>query len=305
MLCAVIARPAPRHLIALAAVGLAFAAAPGAMAQVPASDEAAVSENIVVEVTDRRTGEAIEQALVLVGEATYLTDAAGEAAVAAPAGTTFVVVANGYLTGSGTLSSPRQTIALRPEADAETIIVSGETPEQTKATSYELSGDEIARIPGAANDALRAIQSLPGVARIPFSFGGLALRGMSPRDTAVYFDGIEVPLVFHFGGLQSFVPSHLIDKMDVQLGGFESRFGRAQGGVVDITSVDPRTDKLRLGGEVSLLHSALYAEGPVRKGSKIGALIGLRRSYLDVLARPFVLPEDPLPSYFDGQVRLS
>ena len=44
------------------------------------------------------------------------------------------------------------------------------------------------------------------MARIPYSFGGLVLRGTSPRDTAVFLDGIEVPIAFHFGGVTSFYP---------------------------------------------------------------------------------------------------
>ena len=61
--------------------------------------------------------------------------------------------------------------------------------------------------PGAGNDVLRALQSLPGVARTPFGLGGLALRGTAPRDTKVYLDDIEVPLLYHFGGIASFLPT--------------------------------------------------------------------------------------------------
>ncbi|HET7505702.1 MAG TPA: Plug domain-containing protein [Kofleriaceae bacterium] len=72
--------------------------------------------------------------------------------------------------------------------------------------------------PGAGNDALRALQSLPGVARTPFGLGGLALRGTAPHDTKVYLDGIEVPLLYHFGGIASFVPTGAVDEVTLEPG---------------------------------------------------------------------------------------
>ena len=107
-------------------------------------------------------------------------------------------------------SSAAAQPALEPASDPEVIEVSGKAPEETKPLSYQLTAEEIRTIPGAGNDILRAVQVLPGVARIPFAFGGLVLRGTAPRDTAVYLDGIEVPIAFHFGGVTSFYPGGML-----------------------------------------------------------------------------------------------
>src|SRR5690242_17110865 len=60
----------------------------------------------------------------------------------------------------------------------EVIEVTGKAPEESKALEYKMSAKDIATTPGAMNDALRAITILPAAARIPFSFGGVVLRGM-------------------------------------------------------------------------------------------------------------------------------
>ena len=216
---------------------------------------------------------------------------------------TLTVAATGYATRTidvTTRPTAPLDIALRPDA-AEVIEVIGRAPEQTAPTAHVLSGDDIKTLPGAGNDALRAVQSLPGVARIPFSFGGLVLRGAAPRDSQVHLDGIEVPIAFHFGGLVAFYPSAMLDELRVVSGGFDVSAGRAQGGLVDLTSRAPRTDRWRIGGEGGLLHSAAHAEGPLPHAG--GLLVGVRRSYLDAVVRPFAPADTPLPSYLDAQVR--
>ncbi len=190
---------------------------------------------------------------------------------------------------------------LPDDADAEVIEVSGKAPEESKPLEYKMTAKEIATTPGAMNDALRAITILPAAARIPFSFGGVVLRGMSPRDSSVFIDGVEIPLAFHFGGITGVFPTQALEDMRVVPSGFDVSMGRTQGGVVELTTRKPRGDVYRVGGEVSLLHSLASAEGPLFK--KGAFLLTLRRSYFDVLARPLVSVNDPLPSYSDGQFR--
>lgn len=185
--------------------------------------------------------------------------------------------------------------------DGEVIEISGKAPEESKPLEYTMSAKDVATTPGAMNDALRAITILPAAARIPFSFGGVVLRGMSPRDSSVFVDGVEIPLAFHFGGITGVFPTQALDDMRVAPSGFDVSMGRTQGGVVELTSRTPRGDTYRVGGEVSLLHSLASAEGPVP--GRGAFLLTLRRSYFDVLARPFINRNDPLPSYTDGQLR--
>ena len=186
-------------------------------------------------------------------------------------------------------------------ATDEVIEVSGRAPEESKPLEYTLTAHDVATTPGAMNDALRAITVLPAAARVPYSLGGIVLRGMSPRDSSIFIDGVEIPVAFHFGGITGVFPTQLLDSMRVVPSGFDVSLGRAQGGVVELTTRTPRSDRYRVGGTLSLLHSQAYAEGPFFGGGAF--LLSLRRSYFDVLARPFVSDEDSLPSYSDGQLR--
>ncbi|HEY5921682.1 MAG TPA: carboxypeptidase regulatory-like domain-containing protein [Kofleriaceae bacterium] len=234
-----------------------------------------------------------------------VTDLDGYFTIAvAPTDRELTITAPGYATRSVriTAGDTLLRIELSSSSGSEVIEVTGKAPEQTKPLSYQLTADEIRFLPGAANDVLRAAQVLPGVSRIPYSFGGLVLRGTSPRDTAVYLDGIEVPIAFHFGGITSFYPGTMLESLTLMNGGFDVSHGHAQGGLVTLTTREPRTDRWRTGGTIGLLDSSVWAEGPIKSG---GIIMGVRRSYLDTILDPFVEEDIPLPSYWDAQIRTS
>ncbi len=188
------------------------------------------------------------------------------------------------------------------EVEGETVELVGDPPDLGAPPSYELEADVVQIMPGTGGDTLKALQSLPGAARIPFGFGGLALRGTNPRDTRVYLDDIEVPILYHFGGLASFYPSSLVRSLDMVPGGFGAAYGRGQGGLVTVKPRDARRDRVRAGGHISLLDASAQLEAPTPGGG--GLIAGLRRSYIDgLLALAMPADERVLPRYFDGQAR--
>src|SRR5688500_6128887 len=94
----------------------------------------------------------------------------------------------------------------------------------------------------------------------------------------------------------------MLETLTLTNGGFDASHGHAQGGLVTLTTREPRTDRWRSGGTIGLLDSSVYAEGPLLDG---GVIVGIRRSYLDTILDPFVEEDVPLPSYWDLQLRTS
>ncbi|HEY5921345.1 MAG TPA: TonB-dependent receptor [Kofleriaceae bacterium] len=181
----------------------------------------------------------------------------------------------------------------------EIIEIEGRAPREP--TQQKLETEVLHTLPGAGNDALRGLQSLPGVARVPFGMGGLALRGAAPHDTRVFLDGIEVPILYHFGGLASFVPIDALEHIELTPSGFGARWGRGIGGLVLLESRSPKPTRWRAQGEVSLLHAGALAVGP---GPKNGSwLVGVRRSYVDAVLAAAQVDLSIAPSYLDAQAR--
>jgi hypothetical protein len=169
-----------------------------------------------------------------------------------------------------------------------------------------ISVEEINALPGTQGDALKAIQNFPGVARAPFGIGLLAIRGTGPNDSAVYLGHHEIPTLFHFGGLVSVFNSDILDRIDFVPGNFDSRYGDAIGGIIDVQPRAGRRDGYHGYVDSDVFDTGVLLEGPVGKGSF--ALAG-RRSYIDLLLPAFV-PDDAgldltiAPRYYDYQALL-
>jgi outer membrane receptor protein involved in Fe transport len=236
------------------------------------------------------------------------TAAAGRFAIAdAPAGATIVVLADGYAAGLGTAQGGAlDDIVLIPEAQAaETIEVAGEPPPAAQGAA-RMKRSELSRLPGAGNDLVRSLQAMPGVASYPLPLGtsGVVIRGSSPQDSKVLFDGFEVPSLYHDIGFRSIVPVEAIDAVEYVPGGFDVAHGRATSGIVDVTT--------RAGGhehaqqaELSGADAGVLVQGGTKRGTY---LVAFRRSTIDFLL-PALLPDDldlsltTVPRYYDEQLR--
>jgi TonB family protein len=191
------------------------------------------------------------------------------------------------------------------EADALDIDVAGERPPR-EPTQRTLSAEEITKMPGTNGDALRSIGSMPGVARVGAFDGLLVIRGSSPRDTQVFIDGTAVPLIYHFGGLSSVIPSEMLERIDFYPGNFGPQYGRATGGIVDAGVRSPRKDKI--GGllQVDLIDARMIVEGKITKDTRF--MVGGRRSWLDTWLKPALkeagVGVTTAPVYYDYQAMI-
>ena len=107
------------------------------------------------------------------------------------------------------------------------------------AAPRSLSQREAEQSPGSRNDALRAAQTLPGVATGASSQP--YIRGSMPEDVLVIFDHVTINDPFHLQSFQRLISafdSSVIDRMDVYSGGYPVRYGLRSGGVIELT---PRT----------------------------------------------------------------
>lgn len=172
-----------------------------------------------------------------------------------------------------------------------------------EVTRRTIQREELTRVAGTRGDALRTIELLPGVSRPPFTAGLVLVRGSAPGDTQVLLDGVPVPLLYHFGGLTSFINSRALERIDFYPGNFSVRYGRAIGGIIDVGVRDPAVDTYRGVIDVNLpLDSSLLLEGPIT--DKASFMVGGRRSYLgEVLTAgaPSDVGTLAAPVYYDYQ----
>ena len=196
----------------------------------------------------------------------------------------------------------------RRHDDPFQAVVQGER-DRPDVTVRTLRPEELRTVPGTQGDVLKVVQNLPGVSRAPYGLGLLVVRGSAPQDTRFYVDGVEIPILFHFGGLVSVVASEALAGLDFYPGDFGVRFGRALGGTVEAHTKDARREWHGL-VQLDVAGGQIAAEMPAGRGS---FSLGFRRSWIDAalaLALPRLAPDAAndlrvAPRYYDYQMKLS
>jgi outer membrane receptor protein involved in Fe transport len=208
------------------------------------------------------------------------------------------------------------TYRIVPLSTGLEVLITGERPPR-EVTRRTISREQIRRVPGTGGDALRSLQSLPGVARAPFLAGLLIVRGQAPQDTQTFVDGGYVPLIYHFGGLSSTVPTELLDSIDFYPGNFSARYGQVMGGIVDVKLRSPDTscqgpygaeteEKRCFNGmaQVDFIDTRLLLQGPI--GEDWSFAIAGRRSWVDLWLKPALEAAEAgvtsAPVYYDYQM---
>jgi outer membrane receptor protein involved in Fe transport len=190
-------------------------------------------------------------------------------------------------------------------------IVQQARTETPVAGGTQIVRKELTRIPGTRGDALTSLQSLPGIANTgtftPFS-SGVIVRGSDPSDARILVDGFEIPLLYHFGAVQSILPTEMIEDILYAPGGFGAEHGRASSGTIEVRT---RKGQPKLGGfaELSFINGAAFLQGPIGDSSNRATFaLSMRRSVIDAVL-PAVLPKNSgldfsvLPRYYDWQGR--
>jgi hypothetical protein len=170
-------------------------------------------------------------------------------------------------------------------------------------TETVLSVNELKRIPGTNNDAIKAVQNLPGVARAPFISGLLVVWGSAPNDTRVYADGVLIPVLYHFGGLRATINSEFVSQITFKPGAYSADFGRGLGGIVDVATRSPKDDRVHGSLTLDLIDGSLTLEGPITK--KLHFAVGARLSWISAFLPLFNRSNIQVsPFYWDYQVAL-
>ncbi|MGY8777083.1 MAG: TonB-dependent receptor [Longimicrobiales bacterium] len=161
------------------------------------------------------------------------------------------------------------------------------------ATVRELNLDQVRMIPGVAEpDPVRAIEVLPGVVSTSDYSASFHVRGGSQDQNLILLDGIPMFSPFHLGGLFSVFNADMIDRVELQSGGFPAEHGGRVSSVLDIES-DAGRGGFGVDAAVSLLSTRVAAGGKVSEGvanalgqESIRYKVSARRSYFDILFKP-------------------
>jgi hypothetical protein len=153
---------------------------------------------------------------------------------------------------------------------------------------YSLPMAKINKMPVIAGetDVLKALQLTPGITSGNEGSAGLNVRGGSPDQNLFLLDGIPVYNVNHVMGYLSVFNTDALKSVNLIKGGIPAEYHGRASAVVDIYMKEGDLNKVHGSITLGLIASKLMLEGPIVK-DKSSFLFTARRSYMDILFRPF------------------
>lgn len=135
-------------------------------------------------------------------------------------------------------------------------------------------------------DVLKTLQLLPGVQSAGEGNSGFYVRGGGPDQNLVLLDDAVVYNTGHLFGFFSVFNGDAIKDVTLIKGGAPANYGGRLSSVVDVSMKEGNMKEFHGEGGIGLIASRLTLEGPIKK-EKGSFMISGRRTYIDVLARPF------------------
>jgi ferric enterobactin receptor len=174
------------------------------------------------------------------------------------------------------------------ETDIEEVIIKAEKEKiirvnPTVVSSVSISPELIAKLPSFGEvDIMRAFQLLPGISGSNETSAGLYVRGGTPDQNLILFDGMTIYHVDHFYGFFSAFNANSVDDVELIKGGFPAEYGGRTSSVLNIIGKPADLEQYNFGGGLSLLSGNVFAEIPIIK-KKLSLQVSGRRSYTDIL----------------------
>lgn len=147
----------------------------------------------------------------------------------------------------------------------------------------------ISNVPALAGevDVMKTLQLLPGVQSGSEGSSGLYVRGGGPEENLILLDGIPLYNVNHMFGFFSVFNVDAVKNVTLYKGSFPARFGSRLSSVVDVQQNEGNGNKYHGGLSVSVISAKFNLEGPI-VNENTTFNFSARRTYLDILAQPFL-----------------
>ena len=186
---------------------------------------------------------------------------------------------------------------IEQSAMLEEVIVLGEeidrNVQDVQMSVNKLDIKTIQKLPTLLGETeiLRSIQLLPGVTSVGEGAAGFNVRGGSIDQNLVLLDEAPVYNSSHLFGFFSVFNPDAVKDVKLYKGGIPARYGGRLSSILDVRMKEGNNKGVSVNGGVGTIFSRLAIEAPIVK-DKSSFIIAARRSYIDVLAKPFLSDSD-------------
>lgn len=197
----------------------------------------------------------------------------------------------------------------------EKVTVAAEAGTQPKAigvsSQMELGSAGLQDLRGvAADDPMRAVQALPGVATGDDFQASFSVRGSAFRQVGVVMDGTPTQLLLHAirgveeGGSVAMINSDILSRAALFSGPQTRQDGDWLGATLQFDVREGSRDRFSVRAAVSGTSASGVLEGPIGAAHRGSWLVSVRKSYLDWLVREIEPGLDSAIGFTDAQAKL-
>jgi hypothetical protein len=161
-----------------------------------------------------------------------------------------------------------------------------------------------------ADDPMRAVQALPGVATGDDFQAQFSVRGSAFRHVGLVIDGTPAPVLLHAvrgaedTGTIAMINTDVVSRASLHAGPHLQRHGDWLGATLEFDVREGARDRVVTRAAVSGTNASFVLEGPL--GTPRGSfLVSLRKSYLDWLVRKVAPEIDSTIGFYDAQLKLA
>ena len=174
------------------------------------------------------------------------------------------------------------------------VIIEGTRKDNVGSTEMgkiEIGIDQIKKIPVIFGevDILKTITLLPGVQSSGEGNAGFYVRGGGVDQNLILLDNSTVYNASHLFGFFSVFNADAVKNIEITKGGGPASYGGRLSSVLDINLKEGNSKSYHGAGGIGTIASRFTVEGPIKKDTSSFILSG-RRTYIDVLAKPFMKP---------------
>jgi hypothetical protein len=182
---------------------------------------------------------------------------------------------------------------LLPRGALQEVIVSSKRKDgnvmNAQMGKIDLSMQQVKAVPVLLGevDLLKTLQLLPGVRNAGEGNTGMYVRGGGPDQNLILLDDAIVYNTGHLFGFFSIFNSDAIKNISLIKGGMPAQYGGRLSSVLDIAMKEGNMKHWEVEGGIGAIASRLSVQGPLKK-DKASFIISARRTYVDMLVKPFI-----------------
>lgn len=197
-----------------------------------------------------------------------------------------------------------QDVELRTASvELDEVVIAAENENEnitnTEVSVISLDVQKVKKIPVifGEQDILKTIQLLPGVSGNSEGSSGFFVRGGDADQNLILLDEAPLYNASHLLGFFSVFNSDALKDVKLYKGGIPAQFGGRGSSVMDARMRNGNMKEWEVSGGIGLISSRLTVEGPIVE-DKGSVILSARRTYADILARPFLEDFDDFTLYF-------